>query len=41
MTYNLSGLLLCIVIRFIFAKPQKNGLERFEDKNNWTSLGGC
>jgi len=41
MTYYLSGLLLCIVIRFIFAKPYKNELDRFEDKNNWTSLGGC
>ena len=41
MTYYLSSLLLCIIIRFIFAKPYKNEIERFEDKNNWNSLGGC
>ncbi len=41
MTYYLLGLLLFIVIRCFFAKPYKSELERYEDKFNWTSLGGC
>jgi len=32
---------LIVIIRSIFSKPYKSELERFEDKNNWTSLGGC
>ena len=41
MTWYLLGLLLCVIIRCLFAPPYKNELERYEDKHNWTSLGGC
>ena len=41
MTYYLLSILLIVIIRSIFSKPYKSELERFEDKNNWTSLGGC
>jgi len=41
MTWYLLGLLLCVIIRCLFAPPYQNELERYEDKHNWTSLGGC
>jgi hypothetical protein len=25
----------------VFATPYQSEIERYEDKHNWTSLGGC
>ncbi len=41
MTYILISILFLVIVRTIFSKPYKNEIERFEDKNNWTSFGGC
>ena len=41
MTWYLLGLLFFMVIRWMFATPYQSEIERYEDKHNWTSLGGC
>ncbi len=41
MTWYLLGLLFFMVIRWVFATPYQSEIERYEDKHNWTSLGGC